>query len=75
MLTSRHPALLGPVLEAIATAAPHAAVEIVDAEPVLGSALLGLDHLDGPDRPPRRCRRRGRRNLRVSLATRQDAHV
>ena len=42
----RHPALLGPVIAAIATAAPRASVEIVDAEPVLGSALLGLDHLD-----------------------------
>lgn len=74
MLTSRHPALLGPVLEAIRLAAPHAAVTIVDAEPVLGSALLGLEHLDGLTG------RKGdadvrRRNLRMSLAVRQDAHV
>lgn len=74
MLTSRHPALLGPVLEAIRLAAPHAAVTIVDAEPVLGSALLGLEHLDAltgrtGDADVRR------RNLRMSLAVRQDAHV
>ena len=33
MLTSRHPALLEPVIERIAAAAPRAAVAIVDADP------------------------------------------
>ena len=74
MLTSRHPALLGPVIAAIATAAPRASVEIVDAEPVLGSALLGLDHLDALTGRPGDIAER-RRNLRVSLATRQEARV
>lgn len=46
MLTSHHRPLLDPVIAGIRAAAPRAVIEIVDAEPVLGSALLGLEHLD-----------------------------
>ncbi len=46
IITSRHPALLEPMLAAIAAAAPHAVVSIVDDAPIVGSALLGLEHLD-----------------------------
>jgi N-acetylglucosamine kinase-like BadF-type ATPase len=74
MLTSRHPALLGPVVGAIRRAAPRAVITIVDAEPVLGSALLGLEHLDAltgrtGDADARR------RTLRTSLAVRQEARA
>ena len=74
MLTSRHPALLAPVIEAVVAAAPHAAIEIVDAEPVLGSALLGLEHLDAlhgrSGSPTER-----RQNLRAVLATSQGVRT
>src|SRR5690606_8923151 len=46
MITSRHPALLEPVLAGIRSLAPHAVVTIVDDAPIVGSALLGLEHLD-----------------------------
>lgn len=46
MLTSRHPALIGPVLEGISAVAPLAVVSIVTDAPIIGSALLGLEHLD-----------------------------
>ena len=68
MLTSHHPALLDPVLAGIRAAAPQAVIEIVDAEPVLGSALLGLEHLDEiTGRPGDAAARRER--LRLALAT------
>lgn len=70
MLTSRHPALLDPVIAGIRAAAPLAVIEIVDAEPVLGSALLGLEHLDritGHRGNPAARRER----LRLALATPQ----
>ncbi|KRA26006.1 hypothetical protein ASD65_09235 [Microbacterium sp. Root61] len=74
MLTSRHPALLEPVRAAIRSVAPLATIRIVDAEPVLGSALLGLEHLDTitgrtGDSGARR------RNLRLSLSTRQESRA
>lgn len=46
MLTSRHPALIEPVLERIGAVAPRAVVSIVTDAPIVGSALLGLEHLD-----------------------------
>ena len=46
MLTSRHPALIEPVLEGIGAVAPGAVVSIVTDAPIVGSALLGLEHLD-----------------------------
>lgn len=46
MLTSGNPVLLDPVMEAITTAAPKARIRIIDAAPIIGSALLGLEELD-----------------------------
>lgn len=46
MLTSGAGILVEPVVGAIRAAAPSANIEFVDSDPVLGSALLGLDHLD-----------------------------
>lgn len=46
MLTSRHPALIEPVLDGIGAVAPGAVVSIVTDAPIVGSALLGLEHLD-----------------------------
>jgi len=46
VLTSRHPALLQPVLESISAAAPRAIVRVLEDAPIIGSALLGLDRLD-----------------------------
>jgi len=46
MLTSRHPALIEPVLERIGAVAPGAVVSIITDAPIVGSALLGLERLD-----------------------------
>lgn len=46
MLTSRHPALIQPVFERIGAVAPGAVVSIVTDAPIVGSALLGLEHVD-----------------------------
>jgi N-acetylglucosamine kinase-like BadF-type ATPase len=71
MLTSRHPALLEPVLAGIAAAAPRAVVSVVDDAPIVGSALLGLEHLDAHTgergSPPAR-----RERLRATLDTPQE---
>ncbi|WP_441249886.1 N-acetylglucosamine kinase [Kitasatospora sp. McL0602] len=48
VLASRHPLLIDNVLARLAAAAPLAAPRIVIAPPVLGAALLGLDHLNAP---------------------------
>ncbi|MEU0371819.1 BadF/BadG/BcrA/BcrD ATPase family protein [Streptomyces sp. NPDC006283] len=45
VLAARHPDLDGRIRELLAAAAPKAAVEVVTAAPVLGAALLGLDHV------------------------------
>ncbi|MCR6711433.1 MAG: N-acetylglucosamine kinase [Demequina sp.] len=49
MLTSGEPLLLGVVVDTILAAAPGARITIAADKPVLGSALLGLDALLGPD--------------------------
>ena len=46
MITSRNPALLEPVTAGITASAPRARITIVDDAPIVGSALLGLEHLD-----------------------------
>lgn len=46
MITSRHPGIIEPVTAAILAAAPRAGIRIVDAAPITGSALLGLEELD-----------------------------
>ena len=49
MLTSGEPLLLTVVIDTILATAPGARITIAKDEPVLGSALLGLDALVGPD--------------------------
>ncbi|MFI2782914.1 N-acetylglucosamine kinase [Streptomyces sp. ALB3] len=44
VLAARHPALDGRIAELLAVRAPKAVVKVVSAPPVLGAALLGLDH-------------------------------
>ncbi|MGW2488773.1 N-acetylglucosamine kinase [Streptomyces sp. NPDC001606] len=53
VLTAGHPRLDDGIRDRLATRAPKAAVQVVTAPPVLGAALLGLDHL-GADAPARR---------------------
>jgi N-acetylglucosamine kinase-like BadF-type ATPase len=45
VLAARHPELDGRIRELLAARAPKAVVEVVTAAPVLGAALLGLDHI------------------------------
>ncbi|MFF2409109.1 N-acetylglucosamine kinase [Streptomyces sp. NPDC058092] len=44
VLAARHPRLDGRIAELLAVRAPKAAVRVVTEPPVLGAALLGLDH-------------------------------
>ncbi|HET6297350.1 MAG TPA: BadF/BadG/BcrA/BcrD ATPase family protein [Kribbella sp.] len=44
VLTAGHPLLTETVVRLLATAAPKAVARVVDVPPVVGAALLGLDH-------------------------------
>ncbi|MFG3477602.1 N-acetylglucosamine kinase [Streptomyces sp. NPDC047980] len=48
VLAARHPRLDAGIEESLAVRAPKAVVSVVTAPPVLGAALLGLDHLGAP---------------------------
>ena len=48
VLAARHPELDGRIRELLAVRAPKAVAEVVTAAPVLGAALLGLDHVGAP---------------------------
>ncbi|WP_320782940.1 N-acetylglucosamine kinase [Streptomyces sp. CRN 30] len=48
VLAARHPRLDGRVRELLAARAPGAVPRVVTAAPVLGAALLGLDHVGAP---------------------------
>lgn len=48
VLAARDPLLLGAVEAGLADRAPSASVRVVDAPPVLGAALLGLDAVGAP---------------------------
>ncbi|NJQ03387.1 N-acetylglucosamine kinase [Streptomyces zingiberis] len=48
VLAARHPVLHDRVTELLAERAPKAVPRVVTAPPVLGAALLGLDHLAAP---------------------------
>ncbi len=48
VLAARHPALMTAVEERFATLAPQAKLVVVDAPPVLGAGLLGLDAAGAP---------------------------
>ncbi|MER7106191.1 N-acetylglucosamine kinase [Streptomyces sp. NPDC000229] len=48
ILAARHPQLNGRIAELLAVKAPKAALQVVTEPPVLGAALLGLDHAGAP---------------------------
>ncbi|GGX54560.1 N-acetylglucosamine kinase [Streptomyces fructofermentans] len=56
VLAARHPQLDDRVRELLAERAPKAVPRVVTARPVLGAALLGLDHLGAPGRAHARVR-------------------
>ncbi|MFI0979414.1 N-acetylglucosamine kinase [Streptomyces sp. NPDC021093] len=56
VLAARHPELDGRIAALLAERAPKAAVRVVTAAPVLGAALLGLDHVAAPARAHRTLR-------------------
>jgi N-acetylglucosamine kinase-like BadF-type ATPase len=47
VLAAREPVLLDPILAALASSAPHTRVTIPRITPIVGSVLLGLEHLAG----------------------------
>ncbi|MEU9289615.1 BadF/BadG/BcrA/BcrD ATPase family protein [Streptomyces sp. NPDC048275] len=49
ILAARHPQLDDRIRELLADRAPKAVPQVVVARPVLGAALLGLDHVRAPD--------------------------
>jgi N-acetylglucosamine kinase-like BadF-type ATPase len=48
ILTARNPLLMAGITRQLAQAAPHAKVRVIDVPPVVGAALLGLDHVHAP---------------------------
>ncbi|MGP3980014.1 N-acetylglucosamine kinase [Streptomyces sp. KR80] len=56
VLAARHPLLHDRITELLAERAPKADPRVVTARPVLGAALLGLDHTGAPPRAARRLR-------------------
>jgi N-acetylglucosamine kinase-like BadF-type ATPase len=56
VLARRDPSLLNQIERRYAAAAPHAALRMFTAAPVLGAALLGLDRLGNPDGAEERLR-------------------
>lgn len=48
IMAARHPYLMDTLTERLAVRAPRARARVVTAPPVLGAALLGLDHLSAP---------------------------
>ncbi|CAL9461369.1 N-acetylmuramic acid_N-acetylglucosamine kinase [Streptomyces sp. enrichment culture] len=56
VLAAEHPQLVGRVRALLADRAPKAVPRVVTADPVLGAALLGLDHLAAPPESHHRLR-------------------
>jgi N-acetylglucosamine kinase-like BadF-type ATPase len=48
VLTAGNPLLMAGITRQLAEAAPHAMVRVIDVPPVVGAALLGLDHVHAP---------------------------
>lgn len=48
VLAAQHPRLTDRITELLAARAPKAFARVVTARPVLGAALLGLDHTNAP---------------------------
>jgi N-acetylglucosamine kinase-like BadF-type ATPase len=56
VMRARNESLIRQITDLIAAGAPHATVHIVDVPPVVGAALLGLDHTGAPPDAERRLR-------------------
>ncbi len=48
VVTARNPLLMDGITARLAEAAPRAEVRVIDVPPVVGAALLGLDHVQAP---------------------------
>jgi N-acetylglucosamine kinase-like BadF-type ATPase len=48
VITARNPLLMDGITRQLAEAAPRAQVRVIDVPPVVGAALLGLDHVQAP---------------------------
>ncbi|MGH3152735.1 MAG: N-acetylglucosamine kinase [Streptosporangiaceae bacterium] len=48
VITARNPLLMDSITRQLADAAPRARVRVIDVPPVVGAALLGLDHVQAP---------------------------
>jgi N-acetylglucosamine kinase-like BadF-type ATPase len=48
VITARNPLLMDGITRQLAEAAPQARVRVIDVPPVVGAALLGLDHVQAP---------------------------
>jgi N-acetylglucosamine kinase-like BadF-type ATPase len=48
VITARNPLLMDSITRQLAEAAPRAQVRVIDVPPVVGAALLGLDHVHAP---------------------------
>jgi len=48
IVTARNPRLMAGITRQLAGAAPHAQVRVIEVPPVVGAALLGLDHVNAP---------------------------
>jgi len=48
VITARNPLLMASITRQLAEAAPRAQVRVIEVPPVVGAALLGLDHVNAP---------------------------
>ena len=56
VITARNPLLMDGITRQLAEAAPRAQVRVIDVPPVVGAALLGLDHVHAPSAAESRLR-------------------
>ncbi len=60
LMSARHPLLTGEIQDRLPASLPGADIRIVDVPPVVGAALLGLDHVGAPARSAARLRESAR---------------
>jgi N-acetylglucosamine kinase-like BadF-type ATPase len=58
VITARDPRLLDGITSRLMSAAPHALIRVIDVPPVVGAALLALDHVGAPPTAEARLRSR-----------------
>jgi N-acetylglucosamine kinase-like BadF-type ATPase len=63
VLAANNPLLIGPITSLVAEVAPASTVRVVEAAPVLGAALLGLDRIGAPVSAMQRLREEFARRL------------